>query len=192
MATDQTTSLRLSLTQSDATNILAQIPTSTSGTCTFTLETFSNSGLTAKIGSSETMSLTINVGSGLVPTIGSSGFTMSEGNSSVYNALSNTDYFLTNVSSVKFNSSATAPSGTSIESYSVSFNNKTLTGAETIFSVPSTAGTNYSATLTVKDKRGRTATKSISNIKVINYTQPSLSSVSIQRDSTTTTTVVCK
>ena len=129
-------------------SLASQIPSGTSGTCTITCKTYNGSTL---IGT-KTVSFTAKVPSSVVPTI-----------SSVLVADTNTAYaaqfvsLVQNKSKAKFTINAAGAYGSTITAYKTVIEGKTYTGATPTTAVLTGSG-NVTATITVTDSRGRTAT----------------------------------
>ena len=145
------------------------LPSSTSGIATFTLETFSAS---TSVGS-KTVNATIKVRSGVVPSIGT--VSISDTNS----ICTGIGQFVQNQSKLKFSIVTSGNQGSTITSISTKFNNQTYTGSTFTTQVIQGSG-NLSYTITVTDSRGRTATKT-GTVSVVAYNPPSLTNVSAKR-----------
>lgn len=144
------------------------VPNTTSGTGTFTVETYSGSTL---IGS-KTVNITLNVPSSIVPSISSVSIT--EQNSAVTMGV-----FVQNKSRIKVVISANGSYGSTISDYTSTFDGKTYKGSTfTIESLPNSGSRTLS--VTVKDSRGRTISSS-KTISVSAYSNPSISSLSAFR-----------
>lgn len=145
------------------------IPDSTSGIATFTLETISGS---TSVGS-KTINATIKVRSSIVPTIGTVG--ISDTNS----ICAGIELYVQNQSKLKFMIATSGNQGSTITSVSTKFNNQTYTGSTfTTQAIQSSGSIGY--TITVTDSRGRSATKS-GSVNVVAYYPPSLTNVSAKR-----------
>lgn len=145
------------------------IPDSTSGIATFTLETISGS---TSVGS-KSVNATIKVRSDIVPTIGIVG--ISDTNS-VSKAMG---LYVQSQSCIKFSIPTSGSQGSTITSVSTKFNEQTYSGSTFITQAIQSSGS-LSYTITVTDSRGRTATKS-GSVNVIAYNPPSLTNVSAKR-----------
>lgn len=143
-------------------------PSSTSGTLTVVLETYSGTTLIA----TTSKSLTANVPTSIVPTISAFTTTVVDGKGG---------YYVQGKSKVTLAATASAGSGSGIKSYTFSGNNLSYTGTT---SSATSAILQYSGyaqyTVTVTDNRGRTASKGLS-IEVQPYAAPTISSISVQR-----------
>ena len=145
------------------------IPDSTSGIATFTLETISGS---TSVGS-KTINATIKVRSSIVPTIGTVG--ISDTNS----ICAGIGQYVQNQSKLKFSIATSGNQGSTITSVSTKFNGQTYSGSTFTTQAIQNSGT-LTYTITVTDSRGRTATKS-GSINVVAYNPPSLTNVSAKR-----------
>ena len=145
------------------------IPDSTSGIATFTLETISGS---TSVGS-KTVNATIKVRSGVVPSIGT--VSISDTNS----ICAGIGQYVQSQSKLKFSIATSGNQGSTITSVSTKFNDQTYSGSTFTTQAIQNSGT-LSYTITVTDSRGRTATKS-GSINVVAYNPPSLTNVSAKR-----------
>ncbi len=162
-----TTSLSFSYTI--PTDWEKNLPSSTSGIATFTLETFSAS---TSVGS-KTVNATIKVRSGVVPSIGA--VSISDTNS----ICTGIGQYVQNQSKLKFSIVTSGNQGSTITSVSTKFNGQTYNGSTFTTQAIQNSGT-LSYTITVTDSRGRTATKS-GSVSVTTYSPPSLTNVSAKR-----------
>lgn len=145
------------------------LPSSTSGIATFTLETFSAS---TSVGS-KTVNATIKVRSGVVPSIGT--VSISDTNS----ICTGIGQYVQNQSELKFSIVTSGNQGSTITSVSTKFNGQIYSGSTFTTQAIQNSGT-LSYTITVTDSRGRTATKS-GSVSVTTYSPPSLTNVSAKR-----------
>ena len=145
------------------------LPSSTSGIATFTLETFSAS---TSVGS-KSVNATIKVRSGVVPNIGT--VSISDTNS----ICTGIGQYVQNQSKLKFSIVTSGNQGSTITSVSTKFNGQTYNGSTFTTQAIQNSGT-LSYTITVTDSRGRTATKS-GSVSVTTYSPPSLTNVSAKR-----------
>ena len=145
------------------------IPDSTSGIATFTLETISGS---TSVGS-KTVNATIKVRSGVVPSIGT--VSISDTNSICVGI----GQYVQGQSKLKFSIATSGNQGSTITSVSTKFNGQTYSGSTFTTQAIQNSGT-LSYTITVTDSRGRTATKS-GSVSVTAYNPPSLTNVSAKR-----------
>ena len=145
------------------------IPDSTSGIATFTLETISGS---TSVGS-KSVNATIKVRSSIVPTIGTVG--ISDTNS----ICAGIGQYVQSQSKLKFSIATSGNQGSTITSVSTKFNGQTYSGSTfTTQAIQDSGALTY--TITVTDSRGRTATKS-GSVSVVAYNPPSLTNVSAKR-----------
>lgn len=145
------------------------IPDSTSGIATFTLETISGS---TSVGS-KTVNATIKVRSGVVPSIGT--VSISDTNS----ICAGIGQYVQSQSKLKITIATSGNQGSTITSVSTKFNGQTYSGSTFTTQAIQNSGT-LSYTITVTDSRGRTATKS-GSVNVVAYNPPSLTNVSAKR-----------
>lgn len=145
------------------------IPNSTSGIATFTLETISGS---TSVGS-KSVNATIKVRSGVVPSIGT--VSISDTNS----ICAGIGQYVQSQSKLKFSIATSGNQGSTITSVSTKFNGQTYSGSTFTTQAIQNSGT-LTYTITVTDSRGRTATKS-GSINVVAYNPPSLTNVSAKR-----------
>lgn len=149
-----------------------QVPNATSGVGTLTCDTYNGS---TKIGS-KSISFTLNVPSGVVPTIGS--FTTERVNNSVP---SGWGIYVKGKSQCKLKiNSPEGAYGSTIKSYSIKQGSTVLASSASVTTpVLNTTGT-ITFTAIVTDSRGRTASKTAS-ISVVDYVAPSITSILTQR-----------
>ena len=145
------------------------IPDSTSGIATFTLETISGS---TSVGS-KSVNATIKVRSGVVPSIGT--VSISDTNS----ICTGIGQYVQSQSKLKFSIATSGNQGSTITSVSTKFNGQTYSGSTFTTQAIQNSGT-LTYTITVTDSRGRTATKS-GSVSVVAYNPPSLTNVSAKR-----------
>ena len=151
-------------------SLASQIPSGTSGTCTITCKTYNGSTL---IGT-KTVSFTAKVPSSVAPTIGS-----------VAVADTNTAYatqfgsLVQGKSKAKFTITAAGAYGSTITAYKTVIEGKTYTGASPTTAVLTGSG-NVTATITVTDSRGRTATAD-KTFNRIPYTAPKITAFEAHR-----------
>ena len=145
------------------------IPDSTSGIATFTLETISGS---TSVGS-KTVNATIKVRSSVVPSIGT--VSISDTNS----ICAGIGQYVQSQSKLKFTIATSGNQGSTITSVSTKFNGQTYSGSTFTTQTIQNSGT-LTYTITVTDSRGRTATKS-GSVSVTAYNPPSLTNVSAKR-----------
>lgn len=152
-----------SYTWTPAVSMAAKIPNATSGSCTLTCETYSGSTLVG----TKTLSFTLSVPSSVVPTI--SAFTLTEAVTEIANKFS---AFVNSQSKIKYSVTAAGAQGSTIKSYNVSIVGQKFAASSgtTAVIAANFAGT-HTATVTVTDSRGRTASKSV-NFTVYDYAAP--------------------
>ncbi len=156
------------------TSWAGQIPSSTSGTATVTVQTYSDSGCTTKVGSAVSKTFTVTIPSSYVP---SGTFSATYSNTA---SLSSTTYYLQNKTSVTLSvTSGAAGTGSSLKSYtfkrgSTTIKTVTTSAATASYSevIPTTGSVTYSVVIT--DNRGRTTTKTATAITVYAYAVPTL------------------
>ena len=153
-------------------SLCSEIPSATSGTMTLILRTYNGS---TQVGSDVTKTITVNVPSTVVPTISS--VAISEGNTSV--VPTSWGVYVQNKSKLKFVTTASAGTGSSISSITTTINGTTYTGS-TITTNVITASGNLTATITVKDKRGRTASTT-KTVSIVAYSNPYVSKFTVIR-----------
>ena len=151
-------------------SLASQIPNGTSGTCTITCKTYNGTTL---IGT-KTVSFTAKVPSSVVPTIGS-----------VAVADTNTAYatqfgsLIQGKSKAKFTITSSGAYGSTITAYKTVIEGKTYTGATPTTAVLTGSG-NVTATITVTDSRGRTASMEKTFYR-IPYTAPKITALEAAR-----------
>ena len=160
----------VSFTTTELNNIYAKLPSATSGTFTFKLTT--KSGSTTIGTSTKTVKGTIS--STVKPSISS--VSLSEyvsGLASTFGA------YIQNKSRISGTINASAGSGSSIDGYKIVINGATYTSKTFTTGVLKTSGSN-SYSVTVTDKRGRTASTS-GTFTVLAYTEPNISKFTVVR-----------
>lgn len=167
-STSQTVSVPTSISDS------SQIPNSTSGTATITLETYSDSSYSNKVGS-VSKSITVNVPSSVVPTIGGvSTAPVAAGAATSFGYVKGKSKCLITINN------PLGAHGSKITSYSISGAGFSSTSNTLTTGVLNTAGS-FSFTATITDSRGRKATVTTPAITVQDYNVPSINSFSVQR-----------
>lgn len=161
----------VSFTTSELETIYSSLPSSTTGTFTFKLTTKSGS---TTIGTSS-KSAVGTIPSSVKPSI--SNVAVSEANTSVIP--SSFGVFVQNKSKIKFVTTSSGIYGSTISSIKVAFNNSNYTGATVTTGVIATSGT-LTATITITDSRGRTASTTKS-ITVLAYAKPYLTTFTVAR-----------
>lgn len=145
------------------------LPNSTSGIATFTLETFSGSN---SVGS-KSVNATIKVRSGVVPSIGT--VSISDTNS----ICTGIGQYVQSQSRLKFSIATSGSQGSTVTSVSTKFEGQTYNSSSFTTGTVQGSGT-LSYVITVTDSRGRTASKS-GSVTVSAYSSPSLTNVTARR-----------
>ncbi|MBR3927753.1 MAG: hypothetical protein IKJ65_01975 [Clostridia bacterium] len=130
------------------TSWLNAIPNATSGTAKVTVTTYSGS---TKIGSAVSKNFTLTVPASVVPTFSSVGVADTTTNQTTFGNM------VQGKSKPKFTITAAGALGSTITAYKTVFEGKTYTGATPTTSAITGSGT-VSASITITDSRGRTAT----------------------------------
>lgn len=164
------TSLATSKAWTVPLSLASQIPSGTSGTCTITCQTYNGS---TSIGT-KTVSFTATVPSSVVPTISSVAVT--DTNSAYATQFGS---LVQNKSKAKFTITATGAYGSTITAYKTVIEGKTYTGASPTTAVLTGSG-NVTASITVTDSRGRTATAE-KTFNRIPYTAPKITAFEAHR-----------
>jgi len=151
-------------------SLASQIPSGTSGTCTITCKTYNGSTL---IGT-KTVSFTAKVPSSVVPTISS--VAVADTNSAYATKFGS---LVQNKSKAKFTITASGAYGSTITAYKTVIEGKTYTGATPTTAVLTGSGT-VTATITVTDSRGRTASTTKS-FALLAYTAPKVTTFDAYR-----------
>lgn len=160
----------ITFSSAELTKIYNAMPSVTKATFTFTISSYIGSDLLGSSNATATGTLADSV----KPSITS--IALSEGISSIATQFGG---YVQNQSRIIGTITAAAGTGSSIASYKTVINGQTLTTATFTTSALKTAGTN-TATVTVTDKRGRTAT-STATFNVIAYENPTISTYSVVR-----------
>lgn len=156
------------------TTWLSGLPTAVSGTAYVDVKTYGEQACTTQIGSTYTVSFTVTVPSNLVPTVQSGWATAAPVNE---NALVPSGVYVAGYSQVQvtFNTAnVTAPAGTTIDKYQITYAGKTYASPYKTPVVDSPG--NAVITATVVDKRGRSTSTTIT-AAFLAYTQPTLTDV---------------
>lgn len=148
------------------------MPSTSSGTLTCKLNTYSDSGYSTKIGSTSSAAISVSV-----PTTSTYMPTAALAITPSYN--NNLNVYLKGVSKATFQITGTSGSGASVSSYSLSGSGTSSTSSSTTVDLQ-TAGVDLEYIATVKDSRGRSATAS-QKITVYDYSKPTLSNGRITR-----------
>ena len=160
----------VSFTTAELNNIYSLLPSATKGTFTFTLTT--KSGSTTIGTSSKTATGSINAN--IKPSISS--VALSEAVAGIATQFGG---YVQNQSKIKGTITAAAGNGSSIASYKTVINGNTYTASTFTTGALKTSGSN-SYTVTVTDKRGRTASTS-GTFTVIAYSIPQISKFTVVR-----------
>lgn len=151
-------------------DLASSIPNATSGTVT--VRCITKSGSTT-IGT-KTVTMTLKVPSSVVPTI--SAVTLAE---TVSGLAAQFGAFVKGKSKIKTTITAAGAKGSTIKSYSATFNGKSYTTAT--FTTPAvTAAGSLSMVVKVTDSRGRTASKTVT-ATVLDYTTPAINALQVYR-----------
>jgi hypothetical protein len=145
------------------------LPNSTSGIATFTLETFSGSN---SVGS-KSVNATIKVRRGVVPSIGT--VSISDTNS----ICTGIGQYVQSQSRLKFSIATSGSQGSTVTSVSTKFEGQTYNSSSFTTGTVQGSGT-LSYVITVTDSRGRTASKN-GSVTVSAYSSPSLTNVTARR-----------
>ncbi len=164
------TSLATSKAWTVPLSLASQIPSGTSGTCTITCQTYNGS---TSIGT-KTVSFTATVPSSVVPTISS--VAVADTNSAYATQFGS---LVQNKSKAKFTITAAGAYGSTITAYKTVIEGKTYTGASPTTAVLTGSG-NVTASITVTDSRGRTATAE-KTFNRIPYTAPKITAFEAHR-----------
>ena len=146
-------------------SLASQIPNTTSGVLTVSADTYSGS---TKIGT-KSVTITCTVPASVVPTIGT--ITLTEGVSGLNAKIG---AFVQGQSKINVSISASGAYGSTISNYISTFGSSSFNGASFVISNVNTSGS-VNLTVTVKDSRGRTATKT-QTITVLAYSIPQINS----------------
>lgn len=145
------------------------MPNTTSAIATFILETLNGDTVIGR----KSINATVQVRSGIVPTIGNPTI---EDTNSISKVMG---LYVQSQSCIKFTIPTSGNQGSTITSVSTKFNGQTYSGSTFTTQAIQNSGT-LSYTITVTDSRGRTATKS-GSVSVTAYNPPSLTNVSANR-----------
>ena len=161
-----TTGVGTSTSYAIPTSWINAIPNATSGTAKVTVTTYSGS---TKIGSAVSKNFTVTVPASVVPTFSSVG--VADTMTAIYSHFGN---MVQGKSKPKLTITAAGVYGSTISAYKTVFESKTYTGASPTTAVITGSGT-VSATITITDSRGRTASTTKS-WAVVPYTAPKITS----------------
>ena len=167
-----TNNASVTFTTTELNNIYAKLPSATSGTFTFKLTTKTSSSGT-QIGTS-TKTAVGSIPSTIKPTISS--VSIAEYVSGLATKFGT---YIQNKSRINGTVNATAGTGSGIESYKTTINGATYTSSSFTTGVLKTSGSN-SYSVTVTDKRGRTASSS-GTFNVTAYASPTISNFKVVR-----------
>ena len=145
------------------------MPNTTSAIAIFILETLNGDTVIGR----KSINATVQVRSGIVPTIGNPTI---EDTNSISKVMG---LYVQSQSCIKFTIPTSGNQGSTITSVSTKFNGQTYSGSTFTTQAIQNSGT-LTYTITVTDSRGRTATKS-GSINVVAYNPPSLTNVSAKR-----------
>lgn len=151
-------------------DLASKIPSATSGTVT--IRCITKNGNTS-IGT-KTVTMTLKVPTSVVPTI--SAVSVAEATSGL---AAQFGAYIKSKSTIKATITAAGASGSTIKSYSTTFNGNTYTGSSWTSSAVSASGS-LSLVTTVTDTRGRTASKT-TTITVLDYTKPAINELQAYR-----------
>ena len=151
-------------------NLASSIPNTTSGT--LTIKCITKNGTTV-VGEKTTL-LTVKVPTTVVPTI--STVTLAEANTG---AIANIGSYVQNQSKIKVTITSAGASGSTIKSYSSTFQGKVYTGSSFTTDTVASGGT-LNIVTTVTDSRGRTATKTTA-VTVLAYEPPKITTFHVAR-----------
>ena len=151
----------------------SQIPNAVSGAGTITCDTYNGSTL---IGS-KSISFAASVPASVVPTIGTC--TVSPVNANTW--INGKGIYVVGYTKARVQTSAAGAYGSTIRSVDVSLDGRSYTGADITSELLQTTGS-LTASITVTDTRGRTATTTRS-ITVLAYSSPAINSLAYQRGS---------
>ena len=140
--------------------LMDKIPNATSGTLTFTCETYNGS---TKIGS-KTVNITVKVPSTVVPT---ASITITEYVDNIKNTFG---VYVKGLSRLNISATGSGAYSSTIKSYKITANGETFTGSSATTSVLNTSGI-IPINVTVTDSRGRSIT-AIKTITVRDYNKP--------------------
>ena len=151
-------------------SLASSIPNTTSGTMTIRCTTKKGSTV---IGTSTAL-LTVKVPTTVIPSIGT--VSLTEANTG---AIATIGAYVQNKSRLKVAITASGANGSTIQSYTSTFEGKSYTGSNFTTDTVSGSGTVRIIT-TVTDSRGRTASKT-TDVTVLSYSSPAISSLHVAR-----------
>lgn len=147
------------------------MPSSTSGTATVTVTTYSGS---TKIGTAVSKNFTLSVPSSIVPSISS--VSIAEAVSGLADKFG---AYIQNKSKLKVTTSAAGSYSSTIKTYKTTINSVNYSGATITSGILNKSGS-VTVSITVTDSRGRTASTT-RTVTVLAYTSPKISSFSVFR-----------
>lgn len=157
----------LTLSSSQLNTVYSKYPKAVSAILAFTIETYSDSGYSSKVGTSTERKLTLTFPTSLVPTI--SNVALSDSNSAISTKFGT---YVQNKSKVKVVTTASGVSGSTISSVKVTINGVTYTGSNITSGILTKSGS-ISVSIKVTDSRGRVASAS-RTISVTSYSPPKI------------------
>ena len=166
----------LTLTSAQLNTVYSKYPKAVSAILTFSVETYSDSGYSSKVGTSVERNLTFTFPTSLIPSISS--VTLSDTNSGISDRFG---AYIQNKSKVNVITSASGVSGSTISSIKVIINGVTYTGSNITSSVLTKSGT-ISISIKATDSRGRSVTAS-RTITVKSYSPPKVNAFKCFRSS---------
>lgn len=166
------------------------IPNAASGTATITCTTYDLSVSSSTAVGSKTCTLTLRVPSSIVPTISSK--SAGEGNTSLPSVFSGK--YVKGYSKLKLTFTASGAQSSKIVKTAFTFDGKTYSGTLNATTVTASVtsdtmmnvGSGKTATLTVTDSRGRTASTTVSGITVLDYSAPKITKLQARRSNGST------
>lgn len=169
-------------------SLLNQIPSATSGTGTLTCTTYSGS---TAVGTS-TLKLTVVAPSSVKPTISSASITIDNSANSV---IKGWELYVVGYSKAKITATASGSYGSTVSSFTISGGYSTTQSGSSLSYTGSKFTSSGSKTFNVvaKDSRGRSSdSKSAGTITVYTYSNPSVSSFTVQRSSSDAKKIIVK
>lgn len=169
-------------------SLLNQIPNATSGTGTMTCTTYNGS---TAIGTS-TLKLTVTVPSSVKPTISSASVSIDNSANSV---IAGWGLYVAGYSKAKITAAASGAYGSTVSSFTISGGYSTTQSGSSLSYTGGKFTSSGSKTFNVvaKDSRGRSSdTKAAGTITVYAYSNPTISSLSVQRSSANAKKIVVR
>lgn len=154
------------------TSWMSEVPNSTSGTLTVAVKTMNSSG--TQIGSVASQTYKVNVPTSVIPSIGSL-------TPSIYNPVSGFNTYIQGMTGAKITiNNPKAGDGATIKSYDITPNQDTSL-KDLVYTVSKLSNSgSIKFTVTIKDSRGRTASKDVT-INVTPYAKPNISQMVVYR-----------